>query len=166
MFEGLFGDPSQQQQQPVKPSSTPKKFGGPTSPTVPASSSSVGQAGAALGLGALLQAQQASHVQQQPQQPQQSFVPQSFVPQEAPVETSAPPPSAPPPTPVPSIPPPVVPAVPRCQAMHSYEARSANELGFQPGDIITIVTKDPGGWWEGELNGQRGWLPSNFVQEI
>jgi len=38
-------------------------------------------------------------------------------------------------------------------------------LTFREGDIIIIVQKDPGGWWEGELNGKRGWIPANYVKE-
>ena len=32
-------------------------------------------------------------------------------------------------------------------------------VGFQVGDIITVVNKDDAGWWEGELNGQKGLFP-------
>ena len=34
------------------------------------------------------------------------------------------------------------------------------------GDIITIIAKHHGDWWEGELNGASGLLPSNYVKEI
>uniref|UniRef100_A0AAZ3SJ85 Osteoclast-stimulating factor 1 n=1 Tax=Oncorhynchus tshawytscha TaxID=74940 RepID=A0AAZ3SJ85_ONCTS len=34
------------------------------------------------------------------------------------------------------------------------------------GDIIVKVTKDDGGWWEGEIDGRRGLFPDNFVREI
>ena len=40
-----------------------------------------------------------------------------------------------------------------------------NFVGFREGDVISIVRKDPNGWWEGELNGKRGWVPENYVQE-
>jgi len=112
-------------------------FGGPSS----------GSLGGPSGLAAILQAQQQSQQSQYVAQPP----PQ-------PIASSGPPSFAPPPTPPPSV--------PQCRGLHDYVGRSATELSFQAGDIINVITKDPGGWWEGELRGARGWLPSNFVQEI
>lgn len=66
-------------------------------------------------------------------------------------------------------PPPPVPQAdtrPKCKALYPHQGQSATELSFQPGDVIIILRKDPGGWWEGELNGKRGWVPHNYVQEI
>lgn len=51
----------------------------------------------------------------------------------------------------------------RAQAMFDFNAQEANELGFKTGDIINI-TAQKGEWWEGELNGRRGLLPSNYVK--
>lgn len=39
------------------------------------------------------------------------------------------------------------------------------QLCFNKGDKITITQKEEGGWWEGTLNGQTGWFPSNYVVE-
>jgi len=50
------------------------------------------------------------------------------------------------------------------RALYVYSAVSASQLSFQPGTVITILVKDPSGWWEGDINGQRGWFPSNFVE--
>jgi myosin I len=55
--------------------------------------------------------------------------------------------------------------VPTCRALYDYPGTADNELSFRAGDIITIVQKDPAGWWEGELQGRRGWIPANYVQE-
>ncbi|KAL1006533.1 hypothetical protein UPYG_G00073510 [Umbra pygmaea] len=49
---------------------------------------------------------------------------------------------------------------------YNYEAQQEDELSLCLGDIITNVTKDDGGWWEGELHGRRGLFPDNFVREI
>ncbi|KAJ8010748.1 hypothetical protein DPEC_G00078380 [Dallia pectoralis] len=49
---------------------------------------------------------------------------------------------------------------------YNYEAQQEDELSLRLGDIITNVTKDEGGWWEGEVNGRRGLFPDNFVREI
>lgn len=58
------------------------------------------------------------------------------------------------------------PPKPRCQALYDYPGTGEGELPFKAGDIITILQKDDAGWWEGELNGVRGWIPANYVQEI
>jgi myosin-1 len=58
------------------------------------------------------------------------------------------------------------PKVPQCKALYDYAAAGDNELSFRAGEIITIIQRDPVGWWEGELNGRRGWIPANYVQEI
>mmetsp|Transcript_21147 Transcript_21147/g.82083 ORF Transcript_21147/g.82083 Transcript_21147/m.82083 type:complete len:1100 (-) Transcript_21147:145-3444(-) len=55
---------------------------------------------------------------------------------------------------------------PQAKALYPYEAATDDELTFSEGDIIFIVQKDQAGWWEGELNGKKGWVPANYVQEI
>ncbi|XP_046851541.1 uncharacterized protein LOC124444902 isoform X3 [Xenia sp. Carnegie-2017] len=41
------------------------------------------------------------------------------------------------------------------------------ELGFQEGDIVRILdTTRPDGYFVGEINGKRGLVPSNFIEEI
>lgn len=45
-----------------------------------------------------------------------------------------------------------------------YEASDAGELGFHIGDIITVLSQDDSGWWQGELNGVKGWFPANFTE--
>jgi myosin-1 len=66
---------------------------------------------------------------------------------------------APPPMPA------AAPAKPMARALYDYQGQTADELSFREGDMITVLKKDPGGWWEGELQGRRGWLPANYVQE-
>ncbi|CAH1108583.1 unnamed protein product [Psylliodes chrysocephalus] len=50
------------------------------------------------------------------------------------------------------------------QAVFSYKRTNNDELNFKKGDIITVTQRDDG-WWEGTLNGETGWFPSNFVKE-
>ncbi|XP_044750451.1 uncharacterized protein LOC123310839 [Coccinella septempunctata] len=50
------------------------------------------------------------------------------------------------------------------QAIFSFKGTNNDELCFKKGDIITVTQKDEG-WWEGTLNGQTGWFPSNYVFE-
>ncbi len=56
-------------------------------------------------------------------------------------------------------------ATPTARALYDYQGQTPDELSFREGETITVLKKDPGGWWEGEVNGRRGWLPANYVQE-
>jgi len=49
--------------------------------------------------------------------------------------------------------------------MHDYipDQRNATCLGFLAGQVIRVLNRDPSGWWDGELDGSRGWFPSNYV---
>jgi len=68
---------------------------------------------------------------------------------------------------MPAAPPraPVQPQRPKATAAFDYTAQSPDELSFCVGDQITILKKDESGWWEGELHGQKGWIPANYMQE-
>ena len=46
--------------------------------------------------------------------------------------------------------------------MYTFKAEESNELAFNKGDRITVISKQ-GDWWEGELNGKRGIFPANYV---
>eukprot|EP01116_Phalansterium_solitarium_P020981 TRINITY_DN6372_c0_g1_i2.p1 TRINITY_DN6372_c0_g1~~TRINITY_DN6372_c0_g1_i2.p1 ORF type:complete len:197 (-),score=67.36 TRINITY_DN6372_c0_g1_i2:159-749(-) len=54
----------------------------------------------------------------------------------------------------------------RVKAVYDYEAQDAGELGFDEGDVITVLAEQPSGWWRGELNGRTGMFPSNFVEQL
>jgi len=54
---------------------------------------------------------------------------------------------------------------PKAKALYAYQGQTQDELTFKEGDIMVIHKKDPGGWWEGELNGKRGWVPANYLEE-
>ncbi|KAL7717515.1 Proline-serine-threonine phosphatase interacting protein [Entamoeba marina] len=51
------------------------------------------------------------------------------------------------------------------KAIYDYKATEDLELTFKKGDIIKVYSCDDD-WWEGEINGKRGFIPSNFLQEI
>ncbi|KIK59298.1 hypothetical protein GYMLUDRAFT_44664 [Collybiopsis luxurians FD-317 M1] len=53
-----------------------------------------------------------------------------------------------------------------CRAKYDYVAQDASALSFQTGDIIEVLTQQPSGWWDGLLNDERGWFPSNYVTII
>ena len=51
-------------------------------------------------------------------------------------------------------------------ALYSYTAQSSDELSFHKGSVLTILSKEEGEWWKGELNGQVGLFPCNYVQPL
>ncbi|TRZ03076.1 hypothetical protein DNTS_029877 [Danionella cerebrum] len=55
-----------------------------------------------------------------------------------------------------------------CRVMFDYTAVAEDELNLKKGDVITLISKssEDEGWWEGELNGRRGFFPDNFVMVI
>jgi hypothetical protein len=50
-------------------------------------------------------------------------------------------------------------------AMHDYSPQQENAtcLSFRAGQVIHVLNRDASGWWDGELEGRRGWFPSNYV---
>ena len=51
-------------------------------------------------------------------------------------------------------------------AKHDYTGTPGVCLSFSAGQVIKLVSKHESGWWDGELDGQRGWFPSNFVDDV
>lgn len=49
--------------------------------------------------------------------------------------------------------------------MHDFapQQQDANCLSFLAGQVIHVLNRDDSGWWDGELDGRRGWFPSNYV---
>ncbi|XP_068420493.1 SH3 domain-containing YSC84-like protein 1 isoform X1 [Eschrichtius robustus] len=50
-------------------------------------------------------------------------------------------------------------------ALYSFEGQQPGDLNFQAGDRITVITKTDShfDWWEGNLRGQTGIFPANYV---
>lgn len=57
-------------------------------------------------------------------------------------------------------------AVMYVRALYDYEADDRTSLSFHEGDIIQVITQLESGWWDGVINGVRGWFPSNYCQVI
>nr|XP_027239120.1 SH3 domain-containing kinase-binding protein 1-like isoform X7 [Penaeus vannamei] len=71
----------------------------------------------------------------------------------------------------PQISPPQLPPKPvreLARVMFPYTAEHEDELELKEGDVIIILCKEleDKGWWRGELNGQVGVFPDNFVELI
>ncbi|KAJ7743773.1 ras guanine nucleotide exchange factor domain-containing protein [Mycena metata] len=49
--------------------------------------------------------------------------------------------------------------------MHDFapQHQNATFLSFRAGQVIHVLNRDSSGWWDGELEGRRGWFPSNYV---
>jgi len=54
----------------------------------------------------------------------------------------------------------------KARALYDYTALTETELSFKQGDIILIIAKPDDFWWDGDLNGKVGYIPSNYVEEI
>ena len=54
------------------------------------------------------------------------------------------------------------------RALHDFipVTGSTTCLSFEAGQVIRTLNKDGSGWWDGELDGKRGWFPSNYVEVI
>jgi son of sevenless len=50
------------------------------------------------------------------------------------------------------------------RALYDYEADDRTSLSFHEGDVIQVITQLESGWWDGVINGVRGWFPSNYCQ--
>ena len=48
------------------------------------------------------------------------------------------------------------------RALYDYEADDRTSLSFRQGDVIQVITQLASGWWDGIINGVRGWFPSNY----
>ncbi|KAI9595738.1 hypothetical protein BDF19DRAFT_495756 [Syncephalis fuscata] len=52
------------------------------------------------------------------------------------------------------------------RALYDYSSNDASALRFRRNDIIEVITQLDSGWWDGRCNGERGWFPSNFVEQV
>jgi hypothetical protein len=58
-------------------------------------------------------------------------------------------------------PPPPPKKTPQLRALYNFEAREADELSFNVGDIIGLVSTNDPDWWTGKIGGKTGLFPSN-----
>ena len=57
-------------------------------------------------------------------------------------------------------------AVEQVVALYKYQKQNPDELSFEKGCIINVINKLDSDWWTGELNGQTGLFPSNYVAPL
>ncbi|XP_023316913.1 intersectin-2 isoform X3 [Trichogramma pretiosum] len=54
----------------------------------------------------------------------------------------------------------------KVMALYPYKAQNDDELSFEKGDVIVVLSKDEDSWWRGDLNGTTGVFPSNYVSSM
>lgn len=54
------------------------------------------------------------------------------------------------------------------RAIYEFYARNADEITFQPGDIVMVPIEQNAepGWLAGEINGHTGWFPETYVEKV
>lgn len=52
------------------------------------------------------------------------------------------------------------------RALYDYQSDDPISLSFKKRDIIEVLSRLESGWWDGLLNDERGWFPSNYVEVI
>ncbi|KAJ7320547.1 hypothetical protein JRQ81_020058 [Phrynocephalus forsythii] len=58
----------------------------------------------------------------------------------------------------------ILPSVCQVIGMYDYIVQNDDELAFSKGQIINVLNKEDPDWWKGEVNGQVGLFPSNYVK--
>lgn len=58
------------------------------------------------------------------------------------------------------------PTVMYVRALYDYDADDRTSLSFRQGDTIQVITQLASGWWDGVINGVRGWFPSNYCDVV
>ena len=53
-----------------------------------------------------------------------------------------------------------------CRARYDFQSPDDSCLSFRANDIIEVLVCDDSGWWDVLLSGERGWIPSNYVEVI
>merc|ERR1712137_617765 len=96
--------------------------------------------------------------QQQSQQQMPSGISLSKPQQSAPVAAAAPVAAR-------AAAPPAQSAAQFAKALYPFQGQDNTEISFQPGDKVQIIAQS-GDWWVGEINGARGYFPSNYVQML
>ncbi|XP_070190790.1 intersectin-1-like isoform X2 [Littorina saxatilis] len=74
--------------------------------------------------------------------------------------------STPQPQPTTAAPPLPTPQAERLVALYPYVAQNEDELSFEKDAVITVISRDNPDWWQGEVSGQTGLFPSNYVTPL
>jgi endophilin-A len=50
--------------------------------------------------------------------------------------------------------------------LYDFDPENDGELGFKEADIITLLTRVDDNWFEGQIHGQVGYFPVNYVKVV
>lgn len=50
--------------------------------------------------------------------------------------------------------------------VYDFETNEADQFSFKQGDTLTIVHKEPSGWWAAFLGGRIGWVPAAYLEPL
>jgi len=54
----------------------------------------------------------------------------------------------------------------RVRAKYDFVAETNRDLSFCTGDVLVVLNKAHPDWWEAEINGRAGLIPSNYIEPI
>ena len=60
-------------------------------------------------------------------------------------------------------------AAEKLRAVHAFQPENQNgdELSFEAGEVITLLSKDEPDWWKGQIGEDRiGVFPANYVEPV
>ncbi|KAG0205022.1 hypothetical protein BGX28_003228 [Mortierella sp. GBA30] len=52
------------------------------------------------------------------------------------------------------------------RALYPFHSEDPTSLSFQKDELIQVLTQLESGWWYGYCHEDRGWFPSNYVEEV
>lgn len=54
----------------------------------------------------------------------------------------------------------------KVKAKHQFTSTDSKCISFKKGDLLYVLKEDKSGWWNGSVDGERGWFPSNFCRSV
>ena len=53
------------------------------------------------------------------------------------------------------------------RAIHAFASQNGDELSFEAGEVISLLSKDEPDWWKGRIGEDRvGVFPANYVEPV
>ncbi|KAF9271374.1 hypothetical protein BGZ68_003747, partial [Mortierella alpina] len=52
------------------------------------------------------------------------------------------------------------------RALYPFSSEDPTSLSFQKDELIQVLTQLESGWWYGYCHDDRGWFPSNYVEDV
>jgi hypothetical protein len=52
------------------------------------------------------------------------------------------------------------------KALYDFNGNGIDELTFHAGDVISVIDPESDGWYRGELNGKKGYVPASYVTVV